>query len=217
MSQKLVSLNQGQQVRKMANDKKIGSQRFQEALDDGSLGRFLDDLKVDSEASSELTPPPGARIHTIRIRFKPDREWQEAVTAAGPDTPDSYNVRKVGDQYPSTGTEEIEEDLILLNYPSGDGNWDKALAWAGSKKLKNTVPREVFAVGEQHPTLHNKLGLNPMYVVATTPCTFDGRQRACYVWWRDSERRARLDWSDSFDEQRGWFAFRKPVLKAKTP
>jgi hypothetical protein len=44
----------------------------------------------------------------------------------------------------------------------------------------------VFAVGKQFPTLHRTLGLDPMYVVATTDCTFDGNHQACYVWWNGS-------------------------------
>lgn len=46
MSSKLVTLNQVESVRQMANDKKIGRAAFQRALDDGSLSRFLDTLKV---------------------------------------------------------------------------------------------------------------------------------------------------------------------------
>lgn len=46
MSSKLVTLNQVESVRQMANDKKIGRAAFQKALDNGSLSRFLDTLKV---------------------------------------------------------------------------------------------------------------------------------------------------------------------------
>ena len=84
---------------------------------------------------------PALALHTVRIRFKPDREWQESINAAGPNTPSDYNVRSVGGEYPPTGTEEIEEDLILLNFPNSDG-FDAALAWAKSKQLENTVPRK---------------------------------------------------------------------------
>lgn len=202
----LVTSNQTDSVRDMANAKGVTRAQFQAAQDDGRVARFLDSLKVDSKA---VVPPQGARIHTLRVRVKLDRLWQEAVNAAGPNTPGNYNVRKVGDQYAPTGTEEIEEDLILLNYPQGDGNWDKALAWAQIQGLKNTVPREVFAIGEQYPKLHNELGLNPMYVVATTECTFEGNRLACYVWWGDSDRGANLDWVSNFVSSDVWFAFRK--------
>lgn len=210
MSKKmLVSSNQTDAVRDMANAKGVTRAQFQAAQDDGRIARFLDTLKVDPTA---LTPPPGVRLHTVRIRFKPDREWQESINAAGPNTPSDYNVRKVGDQYPPTGTEEIEEDLILLNFPNGDG-FDAALAWAKSKQLENTVPREVFAIGEQHPKLHEELGQNPMYVAATKECTFGGDRGACCVWWDGSERGVDLDWVSGFDNSSDWFAFRKSALK----
>ena len=155
---------------------------------------------------------PALALHTVRIRFKPDREWQESINAAGPNTPSDYNVRSVGGEYPPTGTEEIEEDLILLNFPNSDG-FDAALAWAKSKQLENTVPREVFAIGEQHPKLHEELGQNPMYVAATKECTFGGVRGACCVWWYDSGRGAGVSWVGQFDNSNGWFTFRKSALK----
>lgn len=217
---KVVTLNQGQQVRKIANDKKVGCARFQTALDDGSFARFVEGLKIDPEtpeiSAIEIIAPAGARIHTLRIRYQQDREWQEAVTAAGPDTPSHYSVRKVGGFYVPAGTGEVEEDLILLNYTDGSGNWEKALAWGAEKKLEKTAPREVFAIGEQHPKLHEELGQNPMYLVATTPCTFGGNQQACYVWWDDAERDANVSWTRYFNDRGAWFLFHKPsVIKTK--
>ncbi len=201
-----VTNRQTDSVRDMANAKKIGRERFQKALDDGRIARFLDTLKADA---LNIVPPQGARIHIVSVKVKLDRPWQEAVNAAGPNTPDNYDVRKVGDLYAPTGTEEIQEDLIMLNYPKGDGNWDKALAWAQTQGLKNTVPREVFAIGEQHPNLHTHLGVNPMYAVATTECTFGGRRQACYVWWDDSKRGASLRWVSDFGVSGDWFVFRQ--------
>jgi hypothetical protein len=203
---KLVTLSQVESVRQMANDKKVTRAQFQQALDDGTVARFLDGIKA---SVTDIIAPPGARLYTARVKVTLDRSWQEAVNAAGPNTPDNYNVRKVGDLYLPTGKGEVEEDLILLNYPEGDGSWDKALTWAGILRLKPTVPREVFAVGEQHPELHRTLGVNPMYVVATTKCTFDGSSRACGVWWRDAGREAYLSFVELFVGASAWFAFRK--------
>lgn len=212
MSKKmLVTSNQTDSVRSMANAKGVTRDQFQKASDDGRIAKFLDTLKVDS---ATLTPPTGARLHTVRIRLKPDREWQEAVNAGGPNTPSDYNVRKVGDQYPPTRTEEVEEELVMINYPKGDG-YDKAVAWAKTQGLENTVPREVFVIGEQHPNLHIELGQDPMYAVATTECSFEGHRGACYVWWDGSGRGADLDWVGGFDGAGGWFVFRKSVLKTK--
>lgn len=201
-----VTVSQMECGRKIANEKQVGRARFQKALDDGSFGRFLESLKVEL---TDIEPPQGARVHVLKVKVQQGRDWQEAVNAAGPNTPDHYNVRKVGDQYPPVGTEVIEEELILLNFPNGDGNWDKALAWAEAKGLKRTNPREAFAVGEQHPKLHEQLGQNPMYVVGTTDCSFEGGRRACCVWWDDSGRKANLPWVEYFSGAYGWFAFRK--------
>lgn len=214
MSKKtLVTSNQTDAVRDMANAKGVTRVQFQSAQDDGRIARFLDTLKIDQNQKVVMsTQDP--RIHIVRVKVKLDRPWQEAVNAAGPNTPNNYNVRKVGDLYLPTGTDEVEEELIMVNYPKGDG-YDKALAWAKTQGLENTVPREVFAIGEQHPNLHIELGVNPMYAVSTTECSFEGDRSACFVWWHDSAREASLHWVSSFDDSHDWFVFRKSALKTK--
>jgi hypothetical protein len=202
MGTKLVTRAQGGEVVGQANAKGISRERFQQALSDGSVSRFLDSLL-------SIAPPEGARNHVIKVRVNQEREWQEAVNAAGPDTPADYNVRKVGGQYPPAGKGIVEEELILLNFPTGGGDWYKATAWAEAQGLKQTNPRQVFAIGEQHQKLHKQLGQNPMYVVSTADCSFEGRRSACYVWWDGSRRKASLYWVGSFDSANDWFAFRK--------
>jgi len=157
----------------------------------------------------QIAPPQGARIHTLRLTVQLNRPWYEAIDAAGPDTPADYHVWKVGDLYPATGTDAVEGDYILLNFPAGNGNWDKALAWAQGAGLKNTVPREVFAVGEHNSLLHRTLGVDPMFVVATTDCAFESRRSTCYVWWYGSSRVASLPWVSLLINSRVWFLFRK--------
>ncbi len=223
MSYKPVTTPQTENLRKVANDKKVGRALFQQALDNGSFARFLDSLKADEQTGytplsderiAELTKKAasvGARIHVLRrVRVQQDREWQEAINLAGPNTPMDYNVRKpeVSAQYQPVSKVMVEKDIVLLNYSKGDGNWDKALAWGKEAVLKSTNPREVFAIGAQHPTLHTTIGQNPMYVVAPTECAFEGYRYACYVWWHDSDREAPLGWvSRFFDHSGGWFAF----------
>lgn len=204
----LVTSSQANVVRIMANSKGVTNVQFEAALDDGKFDRFLETLKVDSTV---LTPPQGGRLHTVRICFKPDRKWIEAIDAAGPNTPKEYNIWRVGEQYPISGTKEIEEDLILLNFPQK--GFCSACVWAESNRLEVTVPREVFAIGEQHPNLHNEIKQDPICVVATRKCIFEGNDNACYVWWRGSERRANLLWTGNFESTGSWFAFRKPALK----
>lgn len=180
-------------------------------------GAIMPAVEVQPPAPKRIRPPKGARIHTLRVRTKLDSEWQAAINAAGPNTPDHYNVRRVEDQYAPTGTGHVVEEFILLNYPNGDGSWGKALAWAKAKDLKNTDPRRVFAVGKEHPTLHTELGCDPMYVVATTECTFEGDHSACYVWWNGSKREANLNWVSNFGNSNDWFAFRNSLHFSPRP
>ena len=162
---------------------------------------------IGSATAAEFVPPPGGRIHIVRVPVRLDREWQEAVNAAGPDTPDSYNVRKVGDQYPPAGNETVDAEVILMNFGPNGGSWDKAIAWAKQYPLKRTNPRHTFAVGEYKPQLHRELNMDPMYVVATEECTFVGYRDACLVWWGGSGRGASLRWVEGCEDSRAWFAF----------
>lgn len=96
-------------------------------------------------------------------------------------------------------------DMVLLNYPKGDGNWDKGIAWGKEAKLNAANPREVFAIGEQKPDLHTNLKINPMYVVA--PDSYNSY--ACCVLWDGYDRGAGLFWLSHFDDAYDWFAFRE--------
>ena len=217
-----VTVGQAEGLRKVANDKKVGRALFQQALDNGSVARFLDSLKADEQMEyaplsdkriaelTKLATAVGARIHVLRrVRVQQDRDWQESINLAGPNTPMNYNVRKpeVSAQYQPVSKKTVEKDIVLLNYPKGDGYWDKATVWGQGASLKSTNPREVNAVGEQYPTLHNTLGQNPMYVVAPMECSFGGHRNACYVWWDGSGRGAGLSWVSCFDDAGAWFAF----------
>ncbi len=167
--------------------------------------------KVDeiifSVTVAELVPPDGGRIHIVRVPVRLDREWQEAINAAGPDTPDNYNVRKVGDQYPPRGNRVVEAEIVLMNFGPNGGNWDKAIAWADQYRLKRTNPRYAFAIGEHKPELHRELEMDYMYAVATEECTFGGDRDACFVWWGRSERGCGLSRVGDYGGPSGWFAF----------
>ncbi len=206
---KPVTVSQAECVRKISNEKMVGRAPFQRALDNGTFARLLDSLKGKTGKIIAITPPPGARIRTVHVCVRQGRPWQDAVDAASSNTPSDYSVRKIGDLYPPTETGEVKEDIILLNYPKGDGDWNEALVWAKIQGLETTVPREVFAIGEQHPLLHKRLGLNPMCVVATAECSFGGNRQTCYFWWNGSDRKVSLRWIDNFGNSNDWFAFRK--------
>lgn len=201
-----VTVGQMECGRKIANEKQIGRVSFQRALDNGSFSRFLDSLKVDS---TPIKPPPGARIRIVHVKVKLDRPWQEAVTAAGPNTSSKCGVREMDDLYLPSGTGRIKRELIMLNYQQeGYDGWNKLLDWAEAQGLQDTAPREVFAIGEQHPKLHEQFGVNSLRVVATE-CSSEVNPKACYVWWLNARRRVCRDYLDHFGNEFDWFVFRK--------
>ena len=211
MKQKLMTQPQSLQLRKVAVDKGFTAELTQKKLQP-LWPQLLDALMKDVPITIgiPLVPPPGGRIITFKAKVNLDQEWQSAVNDAEPNTPASYNVRKVGDLYPTTGVGVVEEEFIALNYPNGDGSWDRALAWAQMFNLSRTVPREVFGVGASHPNFNREHGLNPCYIVATTECAFGGGRQACCVWWSGADRGASLRWVEGFGGRGGWFLFRKP-------
>lgn len=158
---------QGEEVARIARAKGVTRQEFQSALDDGRFAKFLDSLK--NSITIELSAD--ARIYTLpNFTYIQDVEWQEAIDAGCPNTPDYSNARKVSDYYMPIGTGEVQENLVLINYPNGGGSWDRAIAWAEDVGLKRTVPREVFAIGEKYPNLSRELKCNWVCVAATTEC-----------------------------------------------
>lgn len=207
MTTKAVTTAQLEQVRKMAGEKGIGKDPFQVyGLDGGIIARALDEVKQRLFVG-DFIPPSSGRVHIVRGPVQPNREWQEAINAAGPDTPGNYNVRKVGDQYPPKPGEVVEAEIVLINFGLNGGTWDRAIAWAEQYRLKRTNPRHVFAIGEHKPQLHRELGFDYMYVVATEECLFEGNQLACNVWWDKSKRKAFLHWVSDYGSSNAWFAF----------
>lgn len=173
-------------------------------------GARMPTVATSLAAPKRIRAPKGARIHILRgVKTLLDGEWQAAINAGAPDTPASYAIRKVGNLYLPTGTGELVEDMILLNYPNGDGSMEKALAWARAKSLTADDPRRVFAAAQQYPELPRILGCDRMYLVAPVECSFEGDRHAACVWCVGSERKADLLWVGSFGSAYVWFAFRK--------
>lgn len=206
MKPKLMTDNQGLHFAKLGRQKKVTQEQFQKGLP--KLREVLDALRngLPITVGHLLTPPSGGRIHAVKVAVNYGEDWQEAVNAAGPNTPGTYNIRKVGNLYPGR-KEKLEKELILVNFGSAGIDWDEALRWGQSMGLAKTEPREVFVLGKTFPTLHRELGINPMYVVATTDCEFDGDRRACGVWWGVAVRGAGLCGLPFFGSAYGWFAF----------
>lgn len=198
-------------IHKLATEQGIRSDRVQRyGFDNGSVTVLLQAMQLSRRVvlGPEFEPPPGGRIHIVRgVSVVLDQEWQASINAAGSNTLDDYDVRKVGDLYLPTGTGVIEDEVILMNFGPSGGNWDRAIAWAEDYALKRTDPRRVFAIGEQKPQLHCQLEMDPMYVVATEECAFGGHRRACGVWWHGRAREASLGYVELYGLADDWFAF----------
>ncbi|MDO8517950.1 MAG: hypothetical protein Q7S26_01505 [bacterium] len=162
---------------------------------------------ADTQTVIEITPPKGGRVHVVRVPVNPARDWQEAINAAGPDTPQNYNVRKVGDQYPPQLAEVAEEEIILVNFGRYIDDIQVAVDWGKEQKLRPEDPRGTFAVGEHKPRLHRELGLSVMAIVSPQECSFEGRRFVCRVWLFGALRYCYLRWYGLGFLDYFWFAF----------
>jgi hypothetical protein len=171
--------------------------------DSGEFTTFLKERRdqILSERENILT-------FDLTATVQQNRDYIEAMEAAGPDTSSCNNARKVGDLYLPVSQETEEVNFILRHFPKGGGSWDKALAWAKANGYKLTNPREVFAVIEQHD-LKKLLDRNWLYLAATTECNFVGYRQAVCVDVLGSGRGADLCWLEDFREGPDWFLFRK--------
>jgi hypothetical protein len=193
MSYKPVTDGQMKCAQKMANEKKIGRERFQIQMDTGGFGRYLDSLV------GEITAPPGARICIIpNVEVTLNQEWQEMVDTVYDDTLEedhnnSYNIRRVGHLYLPTGKGKVMCDYVALRFvgeealhddpgdadfrPGPHDHFEKALAWAKKQGLENTVPREVFAISRDAVWKEDDID---SHLIATTVCVFNGEHCALY-------------------------------------
>lgn len=210
-----VTDNQGLGFARMARAKGVSCQRFAAAEEDGTLGRFLDGIKAGLPITVGVLAPPGAQVHIVKLRnLRLDREWQEAVDGAGPDTTRDSNVRKVGDLYPPAGVGVISELHILFSHSNNRSDLDGALVWAAQYRLVPNDPRRVFEMARRHPRLNRVLEMNR--VVAPVICEFEGGQRACYARWENyGSRGASLGYVNNLHHSTDWFSFRLPVPESK--
>ncbi len=170
----------------------------------GALQRVLRGALMSGEF---VLAPQGGTLHFVSVPVDESRPWDEAVRTAGPNTPDEYNVWKVGDQYPPQGESGVRE-IILVNFGRGSfTTGEQALAWGKENRLRPASPRGCFAVGEHCPKLNRELGKNYMAVVSLDLCSFGGERQVCNVWWNDTERGANLNWVDDEFDDDYWLAF----------
>jgi len=212
-TQDLMTLAQGGALAGIGIDKKVSRQAFESFLQDGraplmmdamARGTFPTGYLALAVAIGAIQPPEGGRLHVLSTPVQHDRPWQEALEAAGPQTPSDYVVRQVGDQYEPTSTGTTEEEVLLVQ---GYGSFDDGIAWAEQYDLDRTKPRRIFAAAERHPNLHRVLGMNPMYIVATQECTFKGERDVCSVWFKDGKRESYLYWVFDVGSGGDWLGF----------
>ncbi|MDP2816052.1 MAG: hypothetical protein Q8O19_05175 [Rectinemataceae bacterium] len=154
-----------------------------------------------------ITAPEGGRIRIVTIPVDESRDWRDAISPLSNTSPDS-NVWKVGDQYPAVAGAKGKRKIILVNFGEGSAtSSETAIAWGKERGLRLITPREAFAVGEHKPNLHTELGLSFMAVVSLVTCSFSGKSRVCYSWWRGAERRAGLSWFGGGWDGDSWFGF----------
>lgn len=207
------ALEVGAKIQTNINWDELDSELLQEVLRDPiALGRkFTLFLANRAEMQIILTTdgiqvPEGGRIHIVAVPVEESRSWREAVKAAGPNTDKSWDIWKMGGQYPPSETGSGLKKVILVNFGKYTRSEDN-LAWARAQKLKPISPRAALAVGEHCPTLNRNLGLEYMAVVSLVPCYFEGKQNVVYSWWASSRRRARHYWLGYEFRDHSWFGF----------
>lgn len=212
-----VTNRQGVQLADKARENGVSREEFKNFLNDPQrLQKFFNSLKLENldwfEKLQIEAEKIDARLYLIpKLRVDYSKTHKEAAMTGGPQTGSDWNVLKVGDKYILPTNTTVDEVIILLNYPKGGGDYIKTGNWGIKNGLEKSVPHEVFAIGEQFPKLNYTLGPNPMYVVETTGCSFDGRAIACCVYWFDAKRLSFLGWQSDFGRGGAWFAFRKKI------
>ncbi len=205
-----VTVLQALNWQKMANEK--GVTRKQAQKHEKNISIALDAIKqgalvqIVPRATRTIEPPPWGRIYLVdNVPVQLDQEWQSAINEAGPDTPDHYDVRKVGNLYLPTGTGIVRANFILVNL-NGD-HYQDALVWAKRSELPPASPRHVFSLAKAHPNLNIELGMDPCYMVSSQEVAFRGDARVCSVWFFGRGRGAYARWLESVRNAGVWVAF----------
>lgn len=168
--------------------------------------RFLANCgRVQVASTDGVVRPQDGKILIVTVPVNESRPWEDAISAAGPNTGRGWDIWKVGDQYPPiAGATRGLQQIFLANFGKftrSEGN----LIWAKEQHLRPASPRAVFAIGEHCPYLN--LAMNPIAVVSLVPFSSRGKQHVPSVWWDGAERGASLDWFGSDWDDDDWFAF----------
>ena len=185
-------------------------------------------MKKQEIVVPNLVPPVGGYIiYPLTVQVRYDQDWQKALTHAGPLTSPCRSssakkwegyVRDIGNLWPPTPTSVKKVELILISNYTGNGDWSTACLWAHQFGLKKTVPREVFAIGENHPDLDEIILVDKLEIYAATDFSFQGYKRnICRICWaRPDYLSPSYRWVDcsthmhlTLREKTEWIAFRK--------
>lgn len=147
----------------------------------------------------DLVPPPGGRIHIVRVPVDFNSDWQEAMEDANIVLRGSHrDLRKISDCYPSSDRGISETKIVLLNFDIKDNaedNAERVKAWSQANvfiwaccinDLKLTEPRHIFAIAKHLPNLNDELRMEDgdMTVYATKDSIWDECRILCSVNWR---------------------------------
>lgn len=161
-------------------------------------------------ATNGVMAPKDGIVQVLTVPVNESRIWDEAIRAAGPDTPKDDHVWKVGNQYLLlAGAVERLEEIYIVNFGNARVTLSNAtLVWGKSQHLIPASPRACFAIGECYPKLNTYLKMDLMGVVSFKECSFEGGRLCCLVWFRGSDvRKAGLRWFEGDWGCRYWFAF----------
>lgn len=210
MSDKDVTDRQGLEFARMSRSKGIGSEPFQQRiLNSGTGSRFVDAVNRGwgiAVCVPEIVAPEDGRLLFINIETDLSKPLSETISLMAPSTPRTYDVWQADEDFLPFGEERFKERLVLLNYPSRNGGWEKAMSWAKKYWLEYTDLRHVLPLKlEDFP---DKWRGREVQVVATTECVVQSRRLACSV-NLDSQmgKQARRLSIRDYGNTRDWLAF----------
>jgi len=193
---------QAMSIIKIATDKGLDRQQFQELIDGGNIARLMD---------RKVSLGKGIKIHKLKSTVHQDMDWIKSVHLAGPDTPSNYSIWESGYLYSPVSDKEEKNDYVLVNFSKGNGSWDKALEYAKDNNLELTNPREANAVASKN-NLIKDLEIKKddwIHIVSTTSKYSKGHKHTCCVFQNYSYSKTVLHKVSKFDNSNSWFLFRK--------
>jgi hypothetical protein len=155
----------------------------------------------------------GGRIHVVNLEVDYTRTHREAVLSGGPQTEKNHHIFYVGNEYHNRSSHQkgmMKTVVILFNFSNSEKGFKEAIDWGISNGLLKTTPHVVFAMGEKRSKLNYILGPNPMRVIETTGCDFEGNPCACYLRWNDAIRMSDVGYQGAFGHNYDWLAFLVP-------